>query len=194
MRLFRFKINQNLFFAPTLTLIILLLGFFVLPTNLKDSFSYYPLIFLLTIAFAYLKLSIFLFSILDKFNKSQTAISLLINLILAIGQLWSLSLATKFLTLDAYPVNTFQFLAISQFGFFIQVFLNGLWQTKRLNLIVIFYYIIFLPSLYLTRNNFDLRWSIIFYQFIAIFGLILELFTLHQILKTLINKQNKNKL
>ena len=190
MRLSRFKINQNLFFAPTLILIILLLGFFVLPTNLKDSFSYYPLIFLLTIAFAYLKLSIFLFSILDKFSKSQTAFSLLINLILAIGQLWTLSIATKFLTTDAYPLNTFLFLTISQLGFFVQIFLNKFWQTQRLNLIVILYYLVFLAILY-SRSilYFDLRWSIIFYQFIAATGLILELFSLHQILKLLINKQ-----
>ena len=188
MRLSRFKINQNLFFAPTLILIILLLGFFVLPTNLKDSFSYYPLIFLLTIAFAYLKLSIFLFSILDKFNKPQTAFSLLINLVLAILQLWTLSLATKSLTFDAYPFNIFLFLTISQLGFFVQIFLNKFWKTQRLNLIIILYYLVFLVILYF-RFNFDLRWSIIFYQFISIFGLILELFSLHQILKILINKE-----
>jgi len=183
------RLNQNLFFAPTLVLIILLLSFFVLPVNLRDSFSYYPFIFLLTIAFTYLKLSIFLFGILDKFTlKSQTAFSLLVNLILAILQLWTLSLATKFLTIESYPLNTFQFLTISQFGFFIQVFLNQLWQTRRLNLMVIFYYLFFLASFHFGRDLFDLRWSIIFYQFIASCGLILELFSLHQTLKIFLKK------
>lgn len=183
------KINQNLFFAPTLVIVILLLGFFVLPVNLNDSFSYYPFIFLLTIAFVYLKLSIFLFAILDKFSlKSQTAFSLLVNLILAILQLWTLSLATRFLRIESYPFNTFQFLAINQFGFFIQIFLNNFWQAKRLNLIVILYYLFFLVILYL-RIPLDLRWSIIFYQFIAGFGLFLELFSLHQTI-ILIKKQN----
>ena len=184
----KYSLNSKLLFLPSLIAVVFGIAFFVLPTFLKDSYNFYPIFFILTIALAYLKVSFFLFSIFQNFTKNCTAFALLVVLVLTILQLYALSLATPFLTIESYPLNTFQFLAIFQLMFFVQLFLTKLWQTTRLNILTISFYLIFWLIL-LMRPNFDLRLNIIFYQFIAILGLILELFSFYKILQTFLKIQ-----
>ncbi len=188
----RIEINSKLLFLPSFITIIFGIAFFVLPTFLKDSYNFYPVFFLLTIAISYLKLSFFLFSIFQNFTKNCTAFSLLVILVLTVFQLYALSLAVPFLTIESYPLNVFQFLGISQLIFFVQLFLTKLWQTSRLNLLTIGFYLVFWLILFI-RPNFELRWNIVFYQFIAIFGFILELFSFYNVLKVFL-KNHKNEI
>ena len=181
------KFNQKLFFTPTLT-VIFGIAFFILPTRLKDEYNYYPFLFLLTVFFSYLKLAFYLFSILGNFTKNCTALSLLVILFLTTLQLYALSLATSFLTTEAYPLNTFQFLAISQILYFSQLFLVKLWTNSKIKTLTVIFYLFFTIILSFRNLFFDLRWAIIFYQFLAALALFLQLFDLHAIIKTFLDK------
>lgn len=178
----RIKLHPQSIFIPTLITIIFGLAFWLLPTPLKDDYNLYPLVFLLTIALVYLKLSFFLFTIFQNFTKNCTAFALLVILCLSILQLYFLSLARPFLSLESYPLNTFQFLGLAQVFFLIQLFLVKMWQARRLNITILIFYSVFWLVLFL-RPSLELRWSLVLYQFISILGLILELFSFHQTLK-----------
>lgn len=187
----RIKLHPQSIFVPTLITIIFGLAFWVLPTPLKDDYNFYPLLFLLTITLVYLKLSFFLFTIFQNFAKNCTAFALLVILCLTLLQLYFLSLARPFLSLESYPLNTFQFLSLAQLLFLIQLFLVKMWQARRLNVATILFYVLFWLVLFL-RPNLELRWSLVLYQFIAILGLVLELFSFHQTIKTFLERSRQN--